>query len=132
MERTVVLRRWGKRIAVLAATFAVAATFAANPGVRADEAKAENSGGVFHFDSSTRWPEWESTSETSLRFRVDAVVKFSRNEDEERSFKTSSVFFDDFAFDFIGDNGEIIIYSFSEKKFALIDPIRRLRTEVAA
>ncbi|MBQ9128867.1 MAG: hypothetical protein IJY15_14045, partial [Thermoguttaceae bacterium] len=89
-------------------------------------------GDVFHFDSSTRWPEWESTSETSLRFRVDAVVKFSRNEDEERSFRTSSVFFDDFAFDFIGDNGEIIIYSFSEKKFALIDPIRRLRTEVDA
>ena len=59
-------------------------------------------------------------------------MKFSRNEDEERSFKTSSVFFDDFAFDFIGDNGEIIVYSFSEKKFALIDPIRRLRTEVAA
>ena len=143
MARNVALGRWGKRITVLALTWLVAATVAAGANLRADETNggasqnesetnAESAGSVFHFDSSTRWPEWESTSETSLRFRVDAVVKFSRNEDEERSFRTSSVFFDDLAFDFIGDNGEIIIYSFSEKKFALIDPIRRLRTEVDA
>lgn len=139
MARNVALGRWGKRIAVWA--FAVAVATAASLGAdetnggassTESETKAQNGGSVFHFDSSTRWPEWESTSETALRFRVDSVVKFSRNEDEERSFRTSSVFFDDFAFDFIGDNGEIIIYSFSEKKFALIDPIRRLRTEVDA
>ena len=139
MARNVALGRWGKRIAVWA--FAVVVATAASLGAdetnggassTESETKAQNGGSVFHFDSSTRWPEWESTSETALRFRVDSVVKFSRNEDEERSFRTSSVFFDDFAFDFIGDNGEIIIYSFSEKKFALIDPIRRLRTEVDA
>ena len=73
MERTVVLRRWGKRIAVLALAFVVAATFATKTRVRADDANVENSASVFHFDSSTRWPEWEATSETSLRFRVDAV-----------------------------------------------------------
>lgn len=129
MARNVALARWGKLITILAAALVVAS---AGTSLRADETNDGNSENVFHFDSSTRWPEWDSTSETSLRFRVDAVVKFSRNEDEERSFKTSSVFFDDFAFDFIGDNGEIIIYSFSEKKFALIDPIRRLRTEVDA
>ncbi|MCF0234202.1 MAG: hypothetical protein HUK22_04390 [Thermoguttaceae bacterium] len=32
--------------------------------------------------------------------------------------------------DFIGDNGEIVVYSFSSRKFSLIDPIRRLQTEV--
>lgn len=144
MARNVALGRWGKRITIWASAFVVAAFCVASGAttLRADDANAVASpdasetnadvGSVFHFDSSTRWPEWDSASETSLRFRVDAVVKFSRNEDEERSFRTSSVFFDDFAFDFIGDNGEIIIYSFSEKKFALIDPIRRLRTEVAA
>lgn len=133
MKQTVALARWRKRITILASAFlVVGAAIATSASVGADEAQTENVGSVFHFDSSTRWPEWDSTSEASLRFRVDSVVKFSRNEDEERSFKTSSVFFDDFAFDFIGDNGEIIIYSFSEKKFALIDPIRRLRTEVDA
>ncbi|MBQ7814281.1 MAG: hypothetical protein IJ387_07310 [Thermoguttaceae bacterium] len=144
MARNVAVRRWKKRITVLTSAFVVAAfVVATGAEIAADETNGDaavnvsetnggNSGGVFHFDSSTRWPEWDSASETSLRFRVDAVVKFSRNEDEERSFRTSSVFFDDFAFDFIGDNGEIIVYSFSEKKFALIDPIRRLRTEVDA
>lgn len=133
MARCVALERWGKRITILAFALIVAtAAVALDADVCADEANVGSAGNVFHFDSSTRWPEWDSASETSLRFRVDSVVKFSRNEDEERSFRTSSVFFDDFAFDFIGDNGEIIIYSFSEKKFALIDPIRRLRTEVGA
>ncbi|MBR4976887.1 MAG: hypothetical protein IKY61_07495 [Thermoguttaceae bacterium] len=144
MARNVARGRWNKRVTFLATAFMITATIVATEknlgadetnGVASQvesETNVENVGSVFHFDSSTRWPEWEATSETSLRFRVDSVVKFSRNEDEERSFKTSSVFFDDFAFDFIGDNGEIIIYSFSEKKFALIDPIRRLRTEVAA
>jgi len=133
MARSVAFGRWKKRITILASAFVVAAFgVAAGASLCADETNGGNSESVFHFDSSTRWPEWDAASETSLRFRVDAVVKFSRNEDEERSFRTSSVFFDDFAFDFIGDNGEIIIYSFSEKKFALIDPIRRLRTEVDA
>lgn len=142
MARSVAFGRWSKRAAILALAFVAAtvAIVASGANFAADETKSAASqseseasaGSVFHFDASTRWPEWDSTSEASLRFRVDSVVKFSRNEDEERSFRTSSVFFDDFAFDFIGDNGEIIIYSFSEKKFILIDPIRRLRTEVAA
>ncbi|MBR4833292.1 MAG: hypothetical protein IKU86_03015 [Thermoguttaceae bacterium] len=125
MARSVGLWRLGKFLAIL--TLASVCV-----GASAQETSDENGGesGVFHFDATTRWPEWDATNESSLRFRVDAVVKFSRSEDEERSFKTSSVFCDDFAFDFIGDNGEIIIYSFAEKKFALIDPIRRLRTEV--
>lgn len=133
MARSVAFGRWKKRITILASAVVVAAFgVAAGASLCADETNGGNSESVFYFDSSTRWPEWDAASETSLRFRVDAVVKFSRNEDEERSFRTSSVFFDDFAFDFIGDNGEIIVYSFSEKKFALIDPIRRLRTKVDA
>ncbi len=126
MAQSVVFWRFGRFLAIL--TLAVVGVGGAS--AQESSEKTDEAGGVFHFDASTRWPEWDATNEEALRFRVDAVVKFSRNEDEERSFKSSSVFCDDFAFDFIGDNGEIIVYSFSEKKFALIDPIRRLRTEV--
>lgn len=129
MTQSVEFWRFGKFLTILTLA-ALGVAFGDGGGAAAQEPSDGAAVDVFHFDASTRWPELDATSETSLRFRVDAVVKFSRNEDEERSFKTSSVFCDDFAFDFIGDNGEIIVYSFTEKKFALIDPIRRLRTEV--
>ncbi|MBQ2849439.1 MAG: hypothetical protein IJE77_03070, partial [Thermoguttaceae bacterium] len=68
MARSVAWKRWGKRIARLTLAFVVAtAACAICASVGADESSGENSGGVFHFDSSTRWPEWDSTSETALR-----------------------------------------------------------------
>lgn len=80
---------------------------------------------------STNWVVANSIAgdEFQNQFRVDNVVRLSQNE-REQDFKSSTVFYDDLVFDFVGDNGEIVVYSFTEKKFALLDPLRRLRTEL--
>lgn len=70
-----------------------------------------------------------SSTESPRQFRVDNTVRLSQNE-RKASFKSSTVFYDDFVFDFVGDNGEIVVYSFIERKFELIDPIRRVRAEL--
>lgn len=63
------------------------------------------------------------------QFRVDNVVRLSQN-DREVSFKSSTIFYGNFVFDFVGDNGEIVVYSFVDRKFELLDPIRRMRAEL--
>lgn len=70
-----------------------------------------------------------SSADGALQFRVDNVVKMTRNE-REVSFSSSTVFYGDLVFDFVGDNGEIVVFSFTDDKFALIDPIRRMRAEL--
>ena len=70
-----------------------------------------------------------SSTESPRQFRVDNTVRLSQNE-RKASFKSSTVFYDDVVFDFVGDNGEIVVYSFVERKFELIDPIRRVRAEL--
>ncbi len=67
--------------------------------------------------------------ESGSQFRIDNTVNFIRNERETR-YESSTVFYGDLVFDFIGDNGEIVVYSFRSQKFVLIDPIRRMRTVI--
>ena len=76
------------------------------------------------------WFDAESVSGASdVEFRVDSDVRFIRNE-REAKYSSSTVFRGDLAFDFVGDNGEIVVYSFRAQKFVLIDPIRRIRSVV--
>lgn len=70
-----------------------------------------------------------SQTETLRQFRVDNTVELSQNE-RKVSFESSTIFYDDYVFDFVGDNGEIVVYSFVEHKFQLLDPIRRIRAEL--
>lgn len=81
--------------------------------------------------SSGTWNfEHKITSGDSRRqFRVDNFVRLSQNE-REASFESSTIFYNDYVFDFVGDNGEIVVYSFSDRKFLLFDPIRRMRAEL--
>ena len=78
-------------------------------------------------------PRWASTERradgSTLEFRVDSVSRFIRNE-RATKYSTSTVFCDDAAFDFAGDNGEIVVYTFRTQKYVLIDPLRRVRTEI--
>lgn len=77
-----------------------------------------------------RWLNSDAlTSESKIQFRVDNVSRFIKNE-RENQFRSSTVFCDGMAYDFVGDNGEIVVYSFALRKFALIDPIRRICTEI--
>lgn len=97
----------------------------------------EGDGGVAVEESSQAAPvggSWKleqklNLGESSRQFRVDNVVRIARNE-REVSFKSSTIFYEDYVFDFVGDNGEIVVYSFDDRKFALIDPIRRMRSEL--
>ncbi len=66
---------------------------------------------------------------SDVEFRVDNTVRFIRNE-RETKYSSSTVFYGDLAFDFVGDYGEIVVFSFRAQKFMLIDPIRRMRTVV--
>ena len=66
---------------------------------------------------------------TGSQFRIDNTVSFIRNE-RETKYESSTVFYGDLVFDFIGDNGEIVVYSLRSQKFVLIDPIRRMRTAI--
>ena len=76
------------------------------------------------------WFDAESVSGASeIEFRVDADVRFIRNE-RQTKYSSSTVFHGDLAFDFVGDNGEIVVYSFRAQKFVLIDPIRRMRSVI--
>ena len=76
------------------------------------------------------WFNSESVSgATDVEFRVDNTVRFIRNERESK-YSSSTVFHGDLAFDFVGDNGEIVVYSFRAQKFVLIDPIRRMRSVI--
>lgn len=66
---------------------------------------------------------------SDTEFRIDNTVCFVRNE-RETKYTTSTVFYGDLAFDFVGDNGEIVVYSFRARKFLLIDPLRRVRSAI--
>ena len=68
-------------------------------------------------------------SASEIKFRVDNTARFIRHE-RETKYSSSTVFYGDLAFDFIGDNGEIVVYSFRAQKFILIDPIRRIRSVI--
>ena len=77
-----------------------------------------------------RWFDAENVAAAAdVEFRVDNTVRFIRNERESK-YSSSTVFHGDFAFDFVGDNGEIVVYSFRAQKFVLIDPIRRMRSMI--
>lgn len=93
-------------------------------GIGSSEDSAVNETGRSWYGSDAN-----SSENLNLQFRVDSVSRFIRNE-RVAKYSSSSVFCDDMAFDFVGDNGEIVIYSFRFQKFTLIDPIRRIRTEI--
>ncbi len=63
-------------------------------------------------------------------FRIDSTVRMTDNE-LVTEIKTSTIFGEDAVFDFIGDNGEIIIYQWKAKIFTLIDPIHRVQTDLS-
>ena len=71
----------------------------------------------------------DGDGENENQFRIDNSVSFIRNE-RETKYQSSTVFYGDLVFDFIGDNGEIVVYSLRAQKFVLIDPIRRMRTAI--
>ncbi|MGN1065228.1 MAG: hypothetical protein ACI4QC_07440 [Thermoguttaceae bacterium] len=109
--------------------------------IRDDEFSERSAEGTADAVSSARstdsWVLSENLSlvETKMQFRVDNTVRVLRNDrlpqaEREVSFESSTVFYDNLVFDYVGDNGEIVVFSFNEKKFALIDPIRRMRTEL--
>ena len=90
---------------------------------KSDESELERS-------DDASWLNSESLSNASdVEFRVDNTVRFIRNE-RETKYSSSTVFYGDLAFDFVGDNGEIVVYSFRAQKFVLIDPIRRMRSVI--
>jgi len=67
----------------------------------------------------------------ALQFRVDNVARYTKNE-REFEFRSSTVFCGDLAFDFVGENGEIVVYSFKTQQYVLVDPVRRIRAELDA
>ncbi len=69
-------------------------------------------------------------SVNSRHFRVDSVVRLEKT-DSITEIKTSTVFSEGAVFDFIGDNGEIIIYRKEKGLFILIDPIHRVQSELS-
>ena len=71
----------------------------------------------------------DGDGENENQFRIDNSVSFIHNE-RETKYQSSTVFYGDLVFDFIGDNGEIVVYSLRAQKFVLIDPIRRMRTAI--
>ena len=92
--------------------------------------ETEEFSGNDEFDSLSRALAAEKRTDASeLQFRVDNVSRFIRNE-RVATYLSSTVFYDDMVFDFVGENGEIVVYSFQLQKFTLIDPIRRMRTEI--
>lgn len=117
-------------VSILSSFNVASATFAQEENAEASKnADPNRSASEFDFGDPENWPRLDGPSDSALRFRVDNVVRFTENE-REIALKTSTVFCDDLAFDFIGDNGEITVYSFAAQKFVLIDPIRRMQTEI--
>lgn len=135
------LRRLARLLALLCAFFLVAygvsergALALAFDSSLADDEPSQDSDVVVseegEFDSLSRALAAERRIEGSeLQFRVDNVSRFIRNE-RVATYSSSTVFYDDMVFDFVGENGEIVVYSFRLQKFTLIDPIRRIRTEI--
>ena len=119
-RRSVLLRIGGAFLFLAAPNFRVADSFGAG---RSDDAAINETGRPWYERGA------KSSDALDLQFRVDSVSRFIRNE-RVAKYSSSSVFCDDMAFDFVGDNGEIVIYSFRSQKFTLIDPIRRIRTEI--
>ncbi len=95
----------------------------------AAQSEAESTKAAETVSSELKIPQSFLSEEVRRQFRVDNVVKMAQNE-REASFKSSSIFYGDFVFDFVGDNGEIVVYSFVDRKFELLDPIRRMRAEI--
>lgn len=62
-------------------------------------------------------------------FRIDSTLTIQRD-DEIVKIQSSTIFSENQVFDFIGENGEIIIYDRQGERFSLIDPIHRVRTEL--
>lgn len=73
-------------------------------------------------------PESDPAAEAS-RFRIDSTLTIER-EEEIVKIKSSTIFSDKMVFDFIGDNGEIIVYHRTKGLFTLLDPIHRVQTEL--
>ena len=70
----------------------------------------------------------EATDEAS-RFRIDSTIRIVQDE-KILEIKSSTIFSDRLVIDFIGDNGEIIVFDRKEQLFTLIDPIHRIQTEL--
>lgn len=79
-------------------------------------------------EAITLAPESDPAAEAS-RFRIDSTLTIER-EEEIVKIQSSTIFSDKMVFDFIGDNGEIIIYSRDKGLFTLLDPIHRIQTEL--
>ena len=62
-------------------------------------------------------------------FRIDNTLTI-RHDDEVVTIKSSTIFSENRVFDFVGENGEFIIYDRQAERFSLIDPIHRIRTEL--
>lgn len=70
----------------------------------------------------------QSISEIN-RFRIDNKVKMEKD-DTLITVETSTIFCDGNIFDFIGNNGEIIIYRQETDSFTILDPIHRIQTKL--
>ncbi len=100
--------------------------------IRADEPASEEAKEETKSELDSPWVDSvDLVGEGALQFRVDNVVSYTKNE-REFEFRSSTVFCGDLAFDFVGENGEIVVYSFKSQKYALVDPIRRIRAELDA
>jgi len=103
--------------------FGAATSRAEEPATEGEEKKSE-------LDSP--WVDSiDLVGEGALQFHIDNVVRYTKNE-REFEFRSSTVFCGDLAFDFVGENGEIVVYSFKLQKYTLVDPIRRIRAELDA
>ena len=85
-------------------------------------------------DMSAPVPESPAIAEESesaeASFRIDSTLRIEK-EEELTEIKTSTIFSEAMVFDFIGDNGEIIIYERKKNLFTLLDPIHRVQTELS-
>lgn len=120
--------------AILVAAFFLSFAHVSSRDAVAKDAAQEDAEKGDQNDSESRdgegWFNAESVADAAdVEFRVDNTVRFIRNERESK-YSSSTVFHGDLAFDFVGDNGEIVVYSFRAQKFVLIDPIRRMRSMI--
>ncbi len=63
-------------------------------------------------------------------FRIDNKLTIERD-DKIVEIETITLFSNGKVIDFIGDNGEIIIYDATQKNFLLLDPLHRIQTELS-
>ena len=102
-------------------------------GLEADEPGVEYTPIPTANGSESNGPESngsESPDATGGGFRIDSTLRIEKGE-EITEIKTSTIFSEAMVFDFIGDNGEVIIYDRGKRLFTLLDPIHRIQTELS-